>query len=245
MSLPMTEQTKQIVLGNLKVYVTLKQIKNIHLSVHPPNGRVTISAPLRMDMDTIRVYAISRLSWIRKQQERFRSQHRELQRDFVTRESHYYLGKRYLLKIEETTDKQSVSIKQNHIVIHSRPGSGKNQHELLIQEWYRKQLKQLIPKYIDKWENKIDVKVSDFGIKKMKTKWGTCNQEAKRIWLNLELAKKPLECIEYIVVHEMIHLIEKTHNARFKALLNKHLPQWKHYKEELNRMPLGHTEWGE
>lgn len=230
-------------LGRFTADVELKDIKNIHLSVYPPTGRVRIAAPLRMDLETIRIFAISKLSWIKKQQAKLQSQEREATREFTSSESHYYLGKRYLLKVIETESKPSVTIKHNKIVLQVKPNTDKQKKQILLQEWYREQLKTLVPKYIRKWEEKIQVKVAEFGIKKMKTKWGTCNREDKRIWINLELAKKPLECLEYIVVHEMLHMLERNHNDRFIAYMNKFLPQWRHYKEELNRLPISHVDW--
>lgn len=230
-------------LGKITADVELKDIKNIHLSVYPPTGRVRIAAPSRMDLETIRMFAISKLSWIKKQQAKLQNQEREAPREFTSSESHYYLGKRYLMKVIETEEKPSVSIKHNKIVLQVKPNTDKQHKQILLQEWYRDQLKALVPKYISKWEDKMQVKVEEFGIKKMKTKWGTCNREAKRIWINLELAKKPLECLEYIVVHEMVHLLERNHNDRFIAYMNKFLPQWRHYKEELNRLPVSHVDW--
>ncbi|MBK6544567.1 MAG: M48 family metallopeptidase [Saprospiraceae bacterium] len=232
-----------IELGNIKVDVVQKNIKNLHLSVYPPKGRVTISAPLRMKLDTIRIFAISKLDWIKQQQTKIRNQKRESPREFVTRESHYYLGKRYLLKVIEIDSKPSVTIKHDKLILQVHSGVSVEQKKIILQEWYRERLKELVPKYIDKWERKMQVKVSEFGINKMKTKWGTCNREAKRIWINLELAKKPLQCLEYIVVHEMVHLLERNHNERFIAYMNKLMPQWRQYKEELNRLPVSHYDW--
>lgn len=234
---------QQIDLGNITVDVEQKNIKNIHLSVYPPTGRVRIAAPMRFDLETIRMFAISKLSWIKKQQERFRKQTRETPRTYKTMESHYFLGKRYLMRIEKVEAKPTVFIKHNKLVLQVRPETTTEQKHIILQEWYREQLKTMVPKYIAKWEETMQVKVADYGIKKMKTKWGTCNREEKRIWINLELAKKPLECLEYIIVHEMVHLLERNHNERFIAYMNKFLPQWKHYREELNRLPLSHVEW--
>ena len=230
-------------LGNITVDVELKDIKNIHLSVYPPAGKIRIAAPLRFDLETIRMYAISKLSWIRKQQEKILSQQREAQREYTSRESHYYLGKRYLLKVVKTETRRQVEIKHNNIVLHIHTDTTAEQKQTILQEWYREQLKEIVPKYIAKWEEAMQVKVSEFGIKKMKTKWGTCNREARRIWINLELAKKPLECLEYIVVHEMVHLLERNHNNNFVAYMDKYLPQWRHLKEELNHLPVSHVDW--
>lgn len=239
----MNIDTQQIELGSIIADVELKDIKNIHLSVYPPIGKVRIAAPLRFDMETIRMFAISKLSWIKQQQEKIRNQQREAPREYVTRESHYVFGKRYLLKVVNTEGKQQVTIKHDKLILLVHPNATVDQKHIVIQEWYRDQLKKLVPKYIAKWEEIMNVQVSEFGIKKMKTKWGTCNREAKRIWINLELAKKPQECLEYIVIHEMVHLIERTHNNNFVAHMDKFLPQWRHLKEELNRLPVSHTEW--
>lgn len=233
----------QIELGDIIVDVLLKDIKNIHLSVYPPKGKVRVSAPLRMDLETIRIFTISKLSWIKKQQAKLLKQERETSREYTSRESHYYLGKRFLFKVEVVDTKPSIAIKHNKLIMHVRANTTIEQKQIMLQEWYREQLKELIPTYISKWEELLGVRVAEFGIKKMKTKWGTCNGEARRIWINLELAKKPPQCIEYIVVHEMVHLLERSHNKRFIAYMNKFLSQWRHLKEELNRLPISHVEW--
>jgi predicted metal-dependent hydrolase len=236
-------ETQQIELGNIIADVELKDIKNIHLSVYPPVGKVRISAPAHFDLETIRMFAISKLSWIKQQQEKIRNQQREAPRAYVSRETHFVFGKRYLLKVVKTEGKQQVTIKYDKLILLAHPNATVDQKHVIIQEWYRDQLKKLVPKYIAKWEEIMNVQVSEFGIKKMKTKWGTCNREAQRIWINLELAKKPQECLEYIVIHEMVHLIERTHNNNFVAHMDKFLPHWRHLKEELNRLPVSHSEW--
>lgn len=234
---------QQIDLGNIIVDVDQKDIKNIHLSVYPPTGRVRIAAPVRFDLETIRMFVISKLSWIKKQQDKFQKQSRETPRIYKSRESHYIFGKRYLLKVEAKAEKAEVLISHDKLILRVRPETTPEQKHILLQEWYREQLKALVPPYITKWEEILGVRVNDFGIKKMKTKWGACNIEAKRIWLNLELAKKPFECIEYIIVHEMVHLLERNHNDRFTAYMDKYLPQWRHLREELNRLPVSHVDW--
>ncbi|TDE45881.1 M48 family peptidase [Flavobacterium rhamnosiphilum] len=235
---------QEIQLGDITVEVTQKDIKNVHLSVYPPFGKVKIAAPNRMDIDTIRIYAISKLSWIRKQQVKIKAQKREAPREYLTKESHYFLGKRYLLKVIEHNGSPVVKLKHNTIELYIRPETETAKRKEILEEWYRTQLKVKIPELISKWETVMDVNVNGFGIKKMKTKWGTCNIEAQRIWLNLELAKKPITCLEYIIIHEMTHLLERNHNSRFVALMNSFLPNWKEVKEELNRLPVSHTEWG-
>lgn len=233
----------QIDLGDIQVEVDLKDIKNVHLSVHPPLGKVRIAAPSRMDIDTIRMFAISKLSWIKKQQEKLLNQHRESKREYLNRESHYFLGKRYLLKVVEENAKPSILIQYDTLVLKIRPEASDEHKHLALQEWYRGQLKEIIPSYIEKWEKIMGVEVLSFGIKKMKTRWGTCNSDKQKIWLNLELAKKPLQCLEYIIVHEMVHLLERKHNERFVAYMNRFLPQWRHLREELNNLPISHAEW--
>lgn len=235
---------EQLRLGSITVDVVQKNIKNIHLSVYPPTGRVRISAPFRINPDTIRVFAISKLAWIKRQQAKLKTQEREAPREFLNRESHYFNGKRYLLKVIEQDAVPRVELKHSIIELYVRPQTGREKKKNLLDEWYRSQLKALLPRLIAEWEKKMNVKVNEFGIKKMKTKWGTCNRKAKRIWLNLELAKKPSECLEYIVVHEMTHLLERNHNDRFISLMNLSLPKWSFYKEELNRSPLRHENWG-
>lgn len=233
----------QIRLGEITVDVIQKDIKNIHLSVYPPTGRVRISAPSRMNLETIRVYAVSKLGWIKKQQTKLRNQERETQRDYVTRESHYFMGKRYLLKISETDGAQTVVLRHREIELVVRKGADLEQRQKLLEDWYRKQLRHKAGIYISFWEKQMNLKVAEFGIKKMRTKWGSCNRDAHRIWLNLELAKKPKECLEYIVVHEMVHVLERNHGTRFVALMDKFLPQWRQCREELNRLPIGHSNW--
>src|SRR5690606_18515486 len=225
-------------LGEMAVEVVQKDIKNIHLSVYPPNGRVKVAAPRQMSQDVIRAYLISKLSWIRKQQTKFRNQEREAPRDYVSRESHYYLGKRYLLKVIKHAGPARIVLKHQIIEMYVRPSTAKAKRKELLQEWYRNQLRQLVTPLIEKWERRMKVKVKEFGIRRMRTKWGTCNAQAKRIWVNLELAKKPVECLEYIVVHEMVHLMERRHNERFMAYLNHYMPGWKRIREELNRLPV-------
>lgn len=231
-------------IGDICIDVVHKVIKNVHLSVYPPLGRVRISAPVRMDLDTIRVFAISKLNWIKKHQHKIRSQVREAPREYITRESHYYLGRRYLLKVIEGNASPGVAIKHETMEMYIRPNTGMEKRQVILYEWYRQRLKEIVPGLIAQHEKTMQVHVHEFGIKKMKTRWGTCSIKAKRIWLNLELAKKPIDCVEYVVVHEMVHLLVRNHNERFAAHMDKYLPKWRFYKEELNRSPLRHEDWG-
>jgi len=234
----MNIEAGQIFLGDISIDVFQKRIKNLHLSVHPPSGRVRIAAPIHMNLDTIRVFALSKLAWIKKHQNRLRSQERETPREYITRESHYFLGKRFLLRVIEQQDVPKVILKHSILELYVRDSGNYEIKKNTIDAWYRNKLKEIVPRYIAKWSKVMNVEVAEFGIKRMKRKWGSCNSKASRIWLNLELAKKPVHCIEYLVVHEMIHLLERHHNERFYALMNHFLPQWKQYRKELNETVL-------
>ena len=233
----------QFNLGDIAVDVVFKDIKNIHLSVHPPIGKVRVSAPLRMELETIRVFTLSKLGWIKQQQQRFLGQERETPREYLARESHYVWGKRYLLKLVEEDEAPAVELKHSHLLLHIRPGAGEDTKQAIVAQWYREQLRSAVPALIAKWEPLMGVKVERVFVQKMKTKWGSCNPAARSIRLNTELAKKPRECLEYVVVHEMAHLLERQHNGRFVALMDAYIPQWRHYRGMLNRSPLAHEEW--
>jgi predicted metal-dependent hydrolase len=234
----------QIQLGDLGVEVVRKHIKNVHLSVHPPSGRVRISAPEHMKLDTIRVFAIAKLGWIKQQQKKLRGQERETPREYLDRESHYVWGKRYLLKIVEEDAPPRIELKHNNLVLQIRPRSNKKTREAVLYKWYRQQAKEAIPAIIKKWQPLVGVEVADFFVQRMKTKWGSCNSTRATIRLNSELAKKPPACLEYIVVHEMVHLLERSHNRRFVTLINQFMPRWQFYRDELNRLPVRHERWG-
>jgi len=233
-----------IELGDIKVEVVKKDIKNIHLSVYPPAGRVRISAPSRMSLDTIRVFVISKLGWIKQQQQKFQSQARETPREYLDRESHYVWGKRYLLRVIESDTAPAVELKHSRMFLHVRPGTDTAKKQIIMETWYREQLKQALPPLIAKWEPLMGVQVARFFVQRMKTRWGSCNPGARRIRLNTDLAKKPRECLEYVVVHEMVHLLEPTHNARFVALMDQFMPKWQFYRDVLNRLPVRHEDWG-
>jgi len=230
-------------LGGIVVEVVKKDIKNVHLSVYPPTGRVRISAPERMSLDTIRVFAISKLGWIKQQQQKLLEQERETPREYLDRESHYVWGKRYLLKIIEHNTAPEVELKHSTMLLRIRPGSDDVKMEAVLDAWYRQQLKEAVPPLIAKWEPLMGVKVERFFVQRMKTRWGSCNLGAGTIRLNSELAKKPPESLEYIVVHEMVHLLEPTHNARFIGLMDRFMPQWEFYRDILNRLPIRHEHW--
>jgi predicted metal-dependent hydrolase len=230
-------------MGDFEVEVIRKDIKNIHLSVLPPEGRVRMSAPEHMKLDTLRVYAVSRLQWIRKQQGKLRAQERETPRDYVERESHYLWGKRYLLKVIEKDEPPKVERTHRHLILQVRPGATQEKREKVLARWHRDQLKEAVLPLIAKWEPILGVKVERFFIQHMKTKWGGCSPERRTIRLNSELAKKPPECLEYLVVHEMVHLLEPTHNERFVALMDRFMSNWRTRRDTLNRLPVRHEDW--
>lgn len=235
--------TTQIKLGDVTIDVVFKDIKNVHLSVYPPSGRVRISAPLRMDIDTIRVFAISRLGWVKQQQKKFQEQERETPREYLNLESHYVWGKRYLLKVIESEETPTVELKHKKMVLCVRPGTDDKKKQAIIDAWYREQLKNAVPPLIAKWEPLLGVKVERFFVRRMKTKWGSCNYKARNIRLNTELAKKPQECLEYVIIHEMAHLLEPTHNSRFIILMDRFMPKWQFYRDKLNQLPVSHENW--
>jgi len=234
----------QIQLGNIVVDVVKKDIKNIHLSVYPPKGRVRISAPQRMNTETIRIFAISKISWIKQQQKKLLAQARETPRDYVDRESHYYKNKRYLLKVIEVDSEPRVELRHSELRLYVKPGANKRDRAVLLDDWYRQQTKSAAETLIEKWEKVIGVELNGFVVRKMKTKWGSCTHRLKTIRLNSELIKKPADCLEYIVVHELLHLVEPTHNARFIKLMNRYMPQWQQRREMLNSLPVRHDDWG-
>jgi len=230
--------------GAIEALVVRKPIKNVHLSVLPPSGRIRVTVPLAMKDDAIRVLLATRLGWIKKQQAKFKNQQRQTPREYVSGESHYLFGKGYLFEVCLEDKPPRVEIKNNRkILLFVRPGSSLAKREKVMTEWYRTTLRAVSEDLIEKWQKNIGVQVKAWGIKRMKTRWGTCNQQTGRILLNLELAKKPLSCVEYVVVHELLHLIEKKHNDRFVQLMTKYVPKWRSEKEELNRFILSHEEW--
>lgn len=234
----------QIKVSGLTVDVIRKDIKNLHLAVYPPNGRVRVAAPLRVNDEAVRMAVIARLGWIKRQQAKFTKQERETQREYVNGESHYFLGNRYLLNIVEDSPSGKVVIRnKKRIDLYVRANSDPAQRERIMLNWYRAHLRASIPPLIEKWEKILGVQVDSWGIKQMKTRWGACTTQKRRIWINLELAKKSEQCLEYIVVHEMIHLLERHHNDRFLALMKKFMPNWEFHRTELNRAPLGHVDW--
>ena len=226
------------------VEVVRKDIKNLHVGVYPPSGRVRVAAPVRLDEDAVRLAVISRLGWIRRKQAEFKQQDRQSQREFVTGESHYFEGRRYRIDVTEHDAQRTVRLLNNTTMgLHIHPGDSRETREAVLYRWYRRQLRDRLPPLLSKWEPEVGQNVTEVRIKRMKTRWGTCNRAARRIWLNLELVKKPASCLEYIVVHEMVHLIERSHNDRFRDLMDRLMPQWRMHRNELNRAPLAHADW--
>ena len=208
------------------------------MRVCPPEGRVKVSAPNNMNKDLIKAFLISKVPWIRKKQERIRNLKRETPKEYKDGEAHFFRGERVLLKIHTTSGAHKANLNQNRLLLHVRTNTATASRKRLVEQFYRDHLKSEIPAYIEKYEPLMGVRVSEFGVKKMKTRWGTCNYQARRIWINLELATKPPECLEYLIVHEMVHILEPSHNARFKALMDKFYPKWKPIRAELNRFPV-------
>lgn len=237
--------TETIQLGEVSIAVTRKAVKNVHLSVHPPLGHVTLVAPTATRLEVARAYAISKLGWIRDQQTKLLAQARETPRHFVERETHMLWGRRYLLSVVEKEAKPAVTRDHRRITLTVRSGSTVAKREEVMDEWHRVLLHQTVPALIEKWEAKLGVKVSGYFLQRMKTKWGSCNHRAGNIRLNTELAKKPKDLLEYVVVHEMLHLVEPTHSERFVTLLHRHYPTWRETRAELNELPLSAEHWGQ
>lgn len=232
---------EQITISNIAIDVIRKKIKNIHLAVYPPTGRVRIAAPLAVNEDAIRLFAISKLAWIKRHQRTFKGQERVSSRVYKQRESHYFKGKRYLLNIIEKEAPPQILLRtKTYLDLYVRPDTSTAKRHEIITEWYRGELKKIIPAIIAKWESILLVTVNDWQVKQMKTKWGSCNIAQKRIWINLELAKKPEQCLEYIIVHEMMHLLERHHNEKFRYYMDSYLPNWNQLRTKLNKLPVSH-----
>ncbi len=227
---------------DITIEVVLKNIKHIHLTVHPPQGKVRVTAPRRMQLETIRLFALSKLQWIRKKQEAMRLQDRETIREYLNRESHCVWGKRYLLRVVERDAPATVALGHSELLLHVRAGTDQSHHRELLASWYRDQLRVAVEPLIKQWSGVLGVSVKRLFVQQMKTKWGSCNPRARTIRLNTELAKKPPEYLEYVLLHELVHLIEPSHNDRFYSILARHLPQWSSLRDQLNRTPLVHWE---
>ena len=232
-------------LGGVAIAVTRKSVKHVHLSVHPPDGRVTLVAPTDTRPEVVRAYAASKLGWIRKQQNRLRDQARETPRHYVERESHYLWGRRYLMSVVESDCKPAVSLDHRRMVLSVRPGSSESRRAEVLHEWHKTLLHREVPPIMRRWEPQLGVHVHGYFLQRMKTKWGSCNSASGTIRLNTELVKKPKDLLEYVIVHEMAHLIEPTHSSRFVAILDEHYPSWREARSELNDLPLAAETWQE
>jgi predicted metal-dependent hydrolase len=233
-----------IIVSGIPVQVIRKDIKNLHLAVYPPDGHVRVAVPQHVTDDNVRLAVVSKLSWIKRQQQDFKDQPRQSERAYISGECHYYFGKRCRLALIEREGKPEIKLlKSGKLKMFVKPGASVKAKEALLNDWYRQELKQVVPALLDKWQPVVGKEISEWGVKKMKTKWGSCNIEQRRIWLNLELAKKPPECLEYILVHELLHLHERHHNERFKALLDQFIPYWRISQKTLNTSPLAHESW--
>jgi len=240
----MTTEAHSLTVSGVRVAVVRKAIKNLHLGVYPPDGRVRVAVPLAVSDAAVRVAVIGKLRWIRRQQAAFEQQERESEREMVSGESHSFLGRRYRLALVETRGKTGAVLRNRRVLeLHVRPEHTPEQRKRLLQRWYRERLHELVPPLLAKWQAALGVEVAEWGIKKMKTKWGSCNAKARRIWLNLELAKKPPECLEYLIVHELSHLLVRHHDDRFHALMDRHLPKWRLVRKLLNTAPLANETW--
>lgn len=234
--------SKRIVLGEVQIETVYKAVKNVHLTVHPPNGRVTLVAPTGTRPEVARAYAISKLGWIRQQKAALKSQARETPRQHVTRETHYLWGRRYLLRVVELDAKPQVKLDHKHITLQVRPGSSLEKRAEVMHEWHKRLLHEVVPKLLERWAPRLGVQVSSYFLQRMKTQWGSCNPRLGNIRLNTELVKKPKDLLEYVIVHELAHLLEPTHSDRFVAFLDKHYPTWKEARAELNALPLASSE---
>ena len=240
----MSTEASRMEVSGLSVEVHRKAIKNLHVGVYPPDGRVRVAAPRYLDDDAIRLAVVSRLSWIRRQRQGFVHQQRQSRREMVTGESHYFEGKRYRLNVVQHTAPPEVRVTNNHTLeLQVRPGTDTAGRQQLLERWYRQQLKLRLPSLLAHWEPVIGTTIAECRIKRMKTRWGSCNIEARRIWLNLELIKKEPGCLEYILVHEMTHLLERHHTDRFCKLMDQFMPDWRIRRDALNAAPLGHEGW--
>ena len=240
----MSTNSQIIVVSGIPVLVVRKDIKNLHVGVYPPTGRVRVAAPERLNDETVRLAVVTRLGWIRRQQKGFQQQERQSAREMVSGESHYVQGKRYRLEIVDAEGPRGVRLgAKRRLELRVSPGASLEQRARILNDWYRGLLRDRLPGLIAQWEPRVGARVAEWSVRKMKTRWGTCNQSARRIWINLELAKKPVSCLEFIVVHELVHILERHHNDHFRAHMDRLLPHWKTLRDELNRAPLGDESW--
>jgi predicted metal-dependent hydrolase len=240
----LSTEARRIIVGGLDVDVIRKPIKNLHLGVYPPDGRVRVAAPLSLNEEAVRLAVVTRMAWIRRQQAKFGAQPRQSERAYVSGETHYFLGQRHHMNLIEGAKAGRVHLSKSRTFdLHVREGSTRSVRERVFLDWQRRQLRDRAGPLIERWAGAYDVEAPVWGIRRMKTKWGACNIEARRVWLNLELIKKPTHCLEYVIVHELAHLFVRNHTEQFTALMDRMLPQWRMLRDELNSEPLGHEVW--
>lgn len=240
----MTTDSRQVTVGGQKVTVVRKAIKNLHLGVYPPEGRVRVAAPLALSDEAVRVAIVRKLGWIRRQQASFQRQDRQSAREMVTGETHYFLGRRYRLDVVQAREKGTVTLRAGIMTLRVQPDWNPGRREEALYGWYRERLRELAEPLVSKWSKRLGVKATFWGLKKMKTKWGSCNPAARRVWLNVEVVKKPAECLEYLVVHELAHLLTRKHDAQFQGVMDRAYPRWREVRDLLNRAPLANERWG-
>lgn len=239
----MTTDSRQVTVGGQKVTVVRKAIKNLHLGVYPPEGRVRVAAPLALSDEAVRVAIVRKLGWIRRQQASFQRQDRQSAREMVTGETHYFLGRRYRLDVVQAREKGTVTLRAGIMTLRVQPDWNRGRREEALYGWYRERLRELAEPLVSKWSKRLGVKATFWGLKKMKTKWGSCNPAARRVWLNVEVVKKPAECLEYLVVHELAHLLTRKHDDQFQGIMDRAYPRWREVRDLLNRAPLANERW--
>ncbi|SFA43222.1 hypothetical protein SAMN05444374_102398 [Rhodococcoides kroppenstedtii] len=239
----MSTANANLTIRGIDIDVIYKDIKNLHIGVYPPLGRVRVAAPNRLDNDQVRLAVIQRLPWIKRQRDKLRAAERQSEREMVTGESHYVWGVRRRLKVVERPGRAHLETDGDRLVLYVPSETTAEKRRTLLDQWYRDQLRQAVPGLVSRWEQVLDVTVPKWTIRRMKTKWGSCNRETRHIWFNVELAKKHPDCLEYIIVHEMVHYFERNHGERFTSLMDRHLPDWRSRRDQLNAAPLGPEEW--
>lgn len=239
----MSTASAYLTVRGIDVDVVYKDIKNLHIGVYPPMGRVRVAAPARLDDDQVRLAVIQRLPWIKRQRQELQATERQSEREMVTGESHYVWGNRLRLKVVERPGRPHIEIDGSRLLLYTRPEDSAEQRRALLERWHRDQLRQALPELISAWEERLQLLVPKWSIRRMKTKWGSCNRESRHIWFNTELAKKHPDCLEYILVHEMAHYLERNHGERFTKLMDGFLPDWRRRRDQLNAAPLAEETW--
>lgn len=241
----MNTASAYLTIRGISIDVIYKDIKNLHIGVYPPLGRVRVAAPARLDDDAVRLAVIQRLPWIKQRREQFQATERQSEREMVTGESHYIWGNRRRLQVVERPGRMHFEVSGDRLVLYTPAGRTADERRAALDHWYREQLRHALPELIAAWEQRLGLSVPRWSIRRMKTKWGSCNRETRHIWFNVELARKHPDCLEYIVVHEMTHYLERGHGGRFTKLMDEHLSDWRTRRDELNSAPMAHEEWSD